>query len=44
MEKAAKLHDAQLVTFKKGVFTSFKPSIFEERQIQARVKVEALDS
>ena len=34
--KAEKLHKAQLATFKKGVFTSYKPSVFEERQNQAR--------
>ena len=31
--KAEKLHKAQLATFKKGVFTSYKPSVFEEKQI-----------
>ena len=29
--KAERLHKAQLATFKKGVFTSYKPSVFEER-------------
>ena len=29
--KAKRLHKAQLATFKKGVFTSYKPSVFEER-------------
>ena len=42
--KAEKLHKAQLATFKKGVFTSYKPSVFEERQNQARNEVAATDS
>ena len=42
--KAERLHIAQLATFKKGVFTSYKPSVFEERQKQAREKVAAMDS
>ena len=33
--KAERLHKAQLATFKKGVFTSYKPSVFEEKQNQA---------
>jgi len=44
IEKAERLHDAQLATFKKGVFTSYKPSVFEERQKQARAEVAAIDS
>ena len=42
--KAKRLHTAQLATFKKGVFTSYKPSVFEERQKQAREAVAAMDS
>ncbi len=42
--KAEKLHKAQLATFKKGVFTSYKPSVFEERQNQARNEVASTDS
>ena len=42
--KAEKLHKAQLATFKKGVFTSYKPSVFEGRQNQARNEVAAIDS
>ena len=42
--KAEKLHKAQLATFKKGVFTSYKPSVFEERQKQAREEVSSVDS
>ncbi len=34
IKKAERLHAAQLATFKKGVFTSYKSSIFEERQKQ----------
>ena len=30
--KAERLHKAQLETFKKGVFTSYRPSVLEERQ------------
>ena len=44
IKKAERLHAAQLATFKKGVFTSYKPSVFEERQKQARGKVAAMDS
>ena len=36
IEKAKRLHAARLATFKKGVFTSYKLSVFEERQDQAR--------
>ena len=42
--KAEKLHKAQLATFKKGVFTSYKPSVFEEKQNQARNEVASTDS
>ena len=42
--KAEKLHKAQLTTFKKGVFTSYKPSVFEERQKQFREEVASMDS
>ena len=42
--KAEKLHKAQLTTFKNGVYTSYKPSVFEERQNQARNEVAATDS
>ena len=44
IKKAERLYSAQLATFKKGVFTSFKPSVFEERQNQARDEVAAMDS
>ena len=42
--KAEKLHKAQLATLKKGVFTSYKPPVFEERQNQARNEVAEIDS
>jgi len=44
IKKAERLHAAQLATFKKGVFTSYKPSSFEERQEQVRKEVTGLDS
>tara|TARA_B100000700_G_C14363010_1_gene542356 strand:+ start:279 stop:443 length:165 start_codon:yes stop_codon:yes gene_type:complete len=44
IEKAEKLHAAQLTTFKKGVFTSYKPSMFEERQKQLREEVTSMGS
>jgi len=42
--KAERLHRAQLATFKKRVFTLYKPSVFEERQNQACEEVAAMDS
>ena len=44
IEKAKKLHAAQLSTFKKGVFTPYKPKVFEKRQNEAREKVASLTS
>ena len=41
IKKVERLHAAQLTTFKKGVFTAYKPSVFEERQNQARNDVAA---
>ena len=41
--KAKRLHKAQLATFKKGVFTSYKPSVFEDRQKKASEEVAAMD-
>ena len=41
IKKVERLHAAQLTTFKKGVFTSYKPSAFEGRQNQARNEVSA---
>ena len=42
--KAERLHRAQLATFKKRVFTFQKPSVFEERQKQAREESTVIDS
>ena len=42
--KAEKLHKAQLTTFKKGVFTSYKSSVIDKRINQARSEVAATDS
>ena len=44
IEKAERLHAAQLATYKKGVFTSYKPSVNEDRQKQARGEFSAFDS
>ncbi len=44
IKNAERLHAAQLATFKKGVFTSYKPSVFEESQKQACDEVAAMDS
>ena len=44
IEKAERLHEAQLATFKKGVFTSYKLSVFEERQKQTREEVASIAS
>ena len=44
IKKSEMLHAAQLATFKKGVFTSYKPSVFEERQKQVREEVASMDS
>ena len=44
IKKAEMLHAAQLATFKKGVFTSYKSSVFEKRQKQACEEVSEMDS
>ena len=44
IKKAELLHAAQLATFKKGVFTSYKPSVLENRQKQASEEISAMDS
>ena len=41
IKKVERLHAAQLTTFKKGVFSAYKPSVFEERHNQARNEVAA---
>ena len=43
IKKAERLHAAQLATFKKGVFTSYQPSVFEDRKKTASVEVAAMD-
>ena len=43
IKKAERLHAAQLATFKKGVFTSYIPSVFEDRQKKASEEVAAMD-
>ena len=43
IKKAEMLHAAQLATFKKGVFTSYKRSVFEDRQKKASEEVAAID-
>ena len=43
IKKAERLHAAQLATFKKGVFTSYKPSVFEDSQKKAIEEVAAMD-
>ena len=40
IKKAEKLQAAQIATFKKGVFTYYKPSVFEERQKQVSEEVQ----
>ena len=40
IKKAERLHAAQLLAFKKGVFTSHKFSVFEERQKQVLEKLQ----
>ena len=42
--KAERLHKAQLATFKKGVFTSYKPSVFVDRKKVVREDFSAVDS
>tara|TARA_B100000965_G_scaffold359293_2_gene339235 strand:- start:509 stop:673 length:165 start_codon:yes stop_codon:yes gene_type:complete len=43
-QKAERLRKAQLATFKKGILTSYKPSVFEERKTQALEDVAAIDT
>ena len=43
IKKAEFLHAAKLSLFKKRVFTSYKPSGFEERRKQARQEFAAMD-
>lgn len=41
IKKAERLHAAQLTTFKKGVYASYKPFVFEERQKRTRDQASA---
>lgn len=38
------VYRAKLATFKKGIFTSYKPKVFDERIRQTRKEVAAVDS
>tara|TARA_Y100001968_G_C19188088_1_gene633819 strand:- start:591 stop:812 length:222 start_codon:yes stop_codon:yes gene_type:complete len=42
--KADRLHKAQIATFKKGVFTSYKRSVFKQRQIRIAEESSSQDS
>ena len=44
IEKAERLHAAQLATLKKGIFTFYKSSVFEEKLKQACDEVAPIDS
>ena len=44
IKKAKRLHAAQLAATKNGKLISYRPSVFEERQKQARENVAAMDS
>ncbi len=44
INKAKRLHAAQLATFKKGVLTPYKRSIFEDRQNLVSGEVESNDA
>ena len=44
IKKPEMLHSAQFGTFKKGVFASYKSSVYEKRQKQAFEEASAMDS
>ena len=44
IKRAERLHAAQLSATKNGMLISYRPSVFEERQMQAREEVPAMDS
>ena len=44
IKRAERLHAVQLAATKKGKLISYRPSVFEERQKQAREEVAAMDS
>ena len=44
IKKAERLHSAQLAATKNGKLISYRPSVFDERQKQAREEFVAMDS
>ena len=44
IKKAEMLHAAQIAATKNGMLISYRPSVFEERQLQTREEVGAMDS
>jgi len=44
IKKAERLQQAQLAATKNGKLISYRPSVFEERQKQAREDIAAMDS
>ena len=44
IKRAERLHAIQLAATKNGKLISYRPSVFEERQKQAREKIAAMDS
>ena len=44
IQKVHRLRAAQLATFKKGIFTSYKPSVYVERQKQISEEVSDTNS
>ena len=44
IKRAERLHAAQLAATKNGKLISYRPSVFEGRQKQAREEVAAMDS
>ena len=44
IKRAERLRLAQLAATKNGMLIPYRPSVFEERQNQAREEVEAMDS
>ena len=44
IKRAERLNKAQLIATKNGGITPYNPTIFEQRQMQARKDMEALNS
>ncbi len=44
IKRAERLHAAQIAVIKNGKLISYRPSVFEERQKQAREEVAAINS